>query len=576
MRRFGAIRQRCQRRSQVSALAPRQHCKKDVGIAAFSFLSVVLDFESKKSSYNFERKDNKLSNSNLPSYYVDDFQKEKKEEREGDLGKISSNTLFLHIAAYEKNVQTNHLNDDLQICKSFEKDQLGFTKTLKDLRQPFGPINICFEIPRQQKEEEEKRKDPEIMQFKASQKLLNPNHQQNSSKVESINKEESKFEKLKEEANKLFKEKKYEKAIEVYTQLLDFPDLSYENEALIYSNRSASNLMLKNSTSLKAAKDDAQKAIECWPAWWKGYFRLARVYIQQDEWWTAKDIIKQGLLADSESTQLREELDFVQKKITEFVENKLYSTSPTPSRASQPSKRKNFAQPLGFEGRYKKIMFEGTRFSPSKKDIILLNRNLFINEAQSFASSNFTPLPIRRFIHDSILPEWIWTRKVRKITFKDMDPMLVKDYNCCILEGKIIDWVLLASSCILTLVEDNNGDCRFVMIILPYSNRYDKDDLLEMMKHFRPNVKISIASPYTRMTEFGPMLIAVDGLEYVKCDDSMIDKLCHVCRKEAKTLPKCSGCKMALYCSKECQKIDWTELNHEGICKHLKMYANLL
>uniref|UniRef100_A0A914QFP5 MYND-type domain-containing protein n=1 Tax=Panagrolaimus davidi TaxID=227884 RepID=A0A914QFP5_9BILA len=114
------------------------------------------------------------------------------------------------------------------------------------------------------------------------------------------------------------------------------------------------------------------------------------------------------------------------------------------------------------------------------------------------------------------------------------------------------------------------------MIILPYSSRFDKDDLLKMMKRFRPNVKISIASPYTWMTEFGPMLIAVDGLEHVKCDDSMIDKLCHVCGKEAKTLPACSGCKMALYCSKECQKIDWNELNHEGICKHLKMYANLL
>uniref|UniRef100_A0A914QEJ9 Uncharacterized protein n=1 Tax=Panagrolaimus davidi TaxID=227884 RepID=A0A914QEJ9_9BILA len=405
---FGTNGASADHNSVVPALAPRHHCKKDVGIAAFSLLSVVPDFESKKSSYNFDRKDNKLSNSNLPSYYVDDFQKEK--ERENDSGKTSSSTLSFHIAAYENNVQTNHLNDDPQTCKSYEKDQLGFTKTWKDLKQPFGPINICFEIPRQQKEEE--------------------------------------------------KGKNYEKAIEVYTQLLDFPDLSYENEALIYSNRSASNLMLRNSNSLKAAKDDAQKAIECWPAWWRGYFRLARVFIEQDEWWTAKDIIKQGLLADSESTQLREELDFVQKKIAEFVENKIYSASPTPSRASQPPEGKNFAQPLGFEGRYKKIMFEGIRFNPSKKDIILLNRNLFINEAQSFASSNFTPLPIRRIVHGSILPEWIWTRKVRKITFKDMDPISVTDYNCCILEGKIIDWVLLASSCILTLVEDNNGDCR--------------------------------------------------------------------------------------------------------------------
>uniref|UniRef100_A0AC34F1H1 MYND-type domain-containing protein n=1 Tax=Panagrolaimus sp. ES5 TaxID=591445 RepID=A0AC34F1H1_9BILA len=129
---------------------------------------------------------------------------------------------------------------------------------------------------------------------------------------------------------------------------------------------------------------------------------------------------------------------------------------------------------------------------------------------------------------------------------------------------------------IATNIEDENGDIhRFVIYRWPLPNQRDPA-CLEGLKVFRPNVKISIINPYHRKARDGHNTIRVEGPEYVKLNTSMIDKQCHVCGKEGKALPSCSQCKMALYCSKECQTFDWVELNHRGICKYLKMFSRLI
>uniref|UniRef100_A0AC34G044 Uncharacterized protein n=1 Tax=Panagrolaimus sp. ES5 TaxID=591445 RepID=A0AC34G044_9BILA len=109
-----------------------------------------------KSSNNFDKDD----------------EADKKKFKKKDISNPNSNTLSLHIAAYENTIETqSELMDD----KIEEKANLN--KQWKYVKQLFlgssSVIQNPFEFPRQQ--ENDATKTPELMQFKASQRLLTPN-----------------------------------------------------------------------------------------------------------------------------------------------------------------------------------------------------------------------------------------------------------------------------------------------------------------------------------------------------------------------------------------------------------------
>uniref|UniRef100_A0A914Z6J5 K Homology domain-containing protein n=1 Tax=Panagrolaimus superbus TaxID=310955 RepID=A0A914Z6J5_9BILA len=106
-------------------------------------------------------------------------------EARNDLKKSKSannSTLSLHIAAYENSSEISNLNFDEKISKDlsqkFNQDTSGWGKVFKNVKQLFTAESSkiyaqgLFEFPRQQKDI---KIEPEIMQFKASQKLLDPN-----------------------------------------------------------------------------------------------------------------------------------------------------------------------------------------------------------------------------------------------------------------------------------------------------------------------------------------------------------------------------------------------------------------
>ncbi len=41
------------------------------------------------------------------------------------------------------------------------------------------------------------------------------------------------------------------------------------------------------------------------------------------------------------------------------------------------------------------------------------------------------------------------------------------------------------------------------------------------------------------------------------------------------TFLKCAGCRRALYCSRECQKVDWKEGGHRGDCQTCAVMSEL-
>uniref|UniRef100_A0A914QGP7 Uncharacterized protein n=1 Tax=Panagrolaimus davidi TaxID=227884 RepID=A0A914QGP7_9BILA len=91
----------------------------------------------------------------------------------------NNSTLSLHITAYENSVGTSNASDIFRYGSNYglkkKKEKLGLIKrALQIFTGSSAVIQNPFEFPRQQ-EEDGQTPDPEMMHFKASQKLLNPN-----------------------------------------------------------------------------------------------------------------------------------------------------------------------------------------------------------------------------------------------------------------------------------------------------------------------------------------------------------------------------------------------------------------
>uniref|UniRef100_A0AC34F8N3 DZIP3-like HEPN domain-containing protein n=1 Tax=Panagrolaimus sp. ES5 TaxID=591445 RepID=A0AC34F8N3_9BILA len=125
---------------------------------------------------------------------------------------------------------------------------------------------------------------------------------------------DAKFKKLKEKGNNFFKNNKFKDAIKIYDQILNICGLSVEDQSIIFSNRSAAYLMLKDEISIKMAKRDADWAIQLRPCWWRGYQRLARVQMETHQWVKAEKSLETTLALNSAIKEARDDLNFVKMK----------------------------------------------------------------------------------------------------------------------------------------------------------------------------------------------------------------------------------------------------------------------
>uniref|UniRef100_A0AC35GK61 Uncharacterized protein n=1 Tax=Panagrolaimus sp. PS1159 TaxID=55785 RepID=A0AC35GK61_9BILA len=89
---------------------------------------------------------------------------------------LKNSILSLHIEAYENSIKAETDLFNVKNNKYLTKEKLGQNKNQKNTKQIFTVSNFViqnpFEFPRQQSD---KVSEPEMLEFKASQRLLIPN-----------------------------------------------------------------------------------------------------------------------------------------------------------------------------------------------------------------------------------------------------------------------------------------------------------------------------------------------------------------------------------------------------------------
>uniref|UniRef100_A0AC34FZU1 Uncharacterized protein n=1 Tax=Panagrolaimus sp. ES5 TaxID=591445 RepID=A0AC34FZU1_9BILA len=126
------------------------------------------DLKAKKDLWNKSSKE-------LSSHLLN-FNQESKEQNElKKLKDLNNSTLSLHIAAYENSNEDSDGGETESFKSKNQKTTLN--KKWKTSKQAFNSSSLfdqnLFELPRQQKDQSSN--NPEVMQFKASQRLRNPN-----------------------------------------------------------------------------------------------------------------------------------------------------------------------------------------------------------------------------------------------------------------------------------------------------------------------------------------------------------------------------------------------------------------
>jgi len=115
-------------------------------------------------------------------------------------------------------------------------------------------------------------------------------------------------EKIKLEANTLYKQGKYEEAIIKYSKSIDLQP----NNAKYYSNRAAAYTMLRK---YKESIRDCQRAIDCDKTNIKAYFRSAKCSLQLGDTFESARQLKMASIVANETPSLRNQIPLIEKEL---------------------------------------------------------------------------------------------------------------------------------------------------------------------------------------------------------------------------------------------------------------------
>jgi len=134
---------------------------------------------------------------------------------------------------------------------------------------------------------------------------------------------------FKEKGNRAFGEKRYDEAINMYSEAIKIDSRNH----VYFSNRSAA-YMGKNMYG--QALEDAETCTKLNPRWGKGYFRRAVALLALGRAADAEAVLKEGISNDPSNADLKSKLDEVQKTLEK--ERRFVDKAGTPLSGSQLAK----------------------------------------------------------------------------------------------------------------------------------------------------------------------------------------------------------------------------------------------
>ena len=152
---------------------------------------------------------------------------------------------------------------------------------------------------------------------------------------------------------------------------------------------------------------------------------------------------------------------------------------------------------------------------------------------------------------------------LKPIYIKDID--FTRDYilKGYVLKLKTIDIPIIPPALTLALrlvAEDEFGFAERIAIY-----NLSRDNIKHLEESYKIGVQFCIISPYIRQALDNRPMLRVDDPKSIIFVDEIKQDICRFCGKDDSKF-SCSKCKVAKYCSKECQIDDWKILNHKIIC----------
>ena len=195
----------------------------------------------------------------------------------------------------KEKINENKFDEAEEICKKLLEKVPAFSELKKDyIKILIENVKLTDALAYITKEVnfEDKIKDEEFDylialtlyfdgQYEKAKKQINlaknKNNNNNNQKYEELLKKVNEIEAVKNKANELFKQKKYEEAIEEYTKVLEFDPSNKKFNSLILANRA---LCYQKLNKHKEALRDSNLSVKLNPYYARGYVKRGNVYME--------------------------------------------------------------------------------------------------------------------------------------------------------------------------------------------------------------------------------------------------------------------------------------------------------